>query len=98
MRPAESTPSTTITSASAPFVPEDDSPAETLVKSLAGTNEAGAIAFGTEAPFYQRAGMSVVVFGPGSITQAHKPDEYIELEQIGACVEFMRRLMKCLEQ
>jgi acetylornithine deacetylase len=87
---------TTVTSASAPFVPEDDSPAETLVKSLAGTNEAGAIAFGTEAPCYQGAGMSVVVFGPGSIAQAHKPDEYITLDQVDACVEFMRRLMKRL--
>ncbi|GMQ77332.1 MAG: acetylornithine deacetylase [Gammaproteobacteria bacterium] len=87
---------TTVTGAAAPFVPQDDSPAETLVKSLAGTNEAGAIAFGTEAPFYQQAGMSVVVFGPGSIAQAHKPDEYIALDQVESCVEFMRRLMKRL--
>ena len=88
--------STTVTSASAPFVPEDDSPAETLVKSLAATNEASAIAFGTEAPCYQQAGMSVVVFGPGSIEQAHKPNEYISLDQVEACVEFMRRLMRQL--
>ena len=88
---------TTVTNAIAPFVPEDDSPAETLVKSLVGTNEAGAIAFGTEAPCYQQAGMSVVVFGPGSIDQAHKPDEYIALDQVDACVAFMRRLMERLE-
>jgi len=94
----ESAISTTMTSANAPFVPQDDSPAETLVKSLAGTNEASAISFGTEAPCYQRAGMSVVVFGPGSIDQAHKPDEYIELDQLDACVRFMRRLMKHLEK
>ena len=87
---------TTMTSAVAPFVRQDDSPAETLVKSLAGTNEAGSIAFGTEAPCYQQAGMSVVVFGPGSIAQAHKPDEFIALEQVDACVDFMRRLMKHL--
>ncbi|NIM73775.1 MAG: acetylornithine deacetylase [Gammaproteobacteria bacterium] len=84
---------TTVNSAADPFVPEDDSPAETLVKALAGSNEAGALAFGTEAPFYQKAGMSVVVFGPGSIAQAHKPDEYISLEQVEACATFMRRLM-----
>jgi acetylornithine deacetylase len=88
---------TTVTNAIAPFVPEDDSPAETLVKSLVGTNEAGAIAFGTEAPCYQQAGMSVVVFGPGSIDQAHKPDEYIALDQVDACVAFMRRVMERLE-
>jgi acetylornithine deacetylase len=34
-----------------------------------------------------------VVFGPGSIAQAHKPDEFITLEQVDACVTFMRRLM-----
>ncbi len=88
---------TTPMNATAAFVPEDDSPAETLVKSLAGTNEAGTVAFGTEAPCYQQAGMSVVVFGPGSIAQAHKPDEYIALDQVDSCVAFMRRLMKHLE-
>ena len=88
---------TTMTCANAPFFPQADSPAETLVKSLIGSNEASALAFGTEAPCYQQAGMSVVVFGPGSIAQAHKPDEYIALEQVDACVEFMRRLMKRLE-
>ena len=93
----QATITTTLINATAAFVPEDDSPAETLVKSLAGTNEAGTVAFGTEAPCYQQAGMSVVVFGPGSIAQAHKPDEYIALDQIDACVAFMRRLMKHLE-
>lgn len=87
---------TTVASTIAPFHPEDDSPAETLVKALAGSNEAGAVAFGTEAPCYQQAGMSVVVFGPGSIAQAHKPDEFLSLEQVDACVAFMRRLMKRL--
>ena len=87
---------TEITAANAPFMREDDSPAETLVKRLAGTNEAAAVAFGTEAPCYQQAGMSVVVFGPGSIAQAHKPDEFIDVEQIEACCEFLRRLMSAL--
>lgn len=87
---------TVVTSTVAAFFRQDDSPAETLVKSLAGSNEAGATAFGTEAPCYQQAGMSVVVFGPGSIAQAHKPDEFIALEQVDACVAFMRRLMSHL--
>jgi len=75
------------------FAPEDDSPAETLVKSLMNTNEASAISFGTEAPCFQQAGMSVVVFGPGSIEQAHKADEFIAVEQVEECVGFLRRLM-----
>ena len=93
----EATINTTVTSATAPFVPRDHSPAETLVKSLAGSNKASSVAFGTEAPCYQQAGMSVVVFGPGSIDQAHKPDEYIALEQVDSCVQFMRQLMKRLK-
>ena len=88
---------TTVTSAVAAFVPQEDSPAEILVRSLTGANAASSVAFGTEAPCYQQAGMSVVVFGPGSIDQAHKPDEYITLQQVDACAEFMRRLMKHLE-
>jgi acetylornithine deacetylase len=94
---ADASITTAMTCANAPFFPQVDSPAETLVKSLIGSNEASALAFGTEAPCYQQAGMSVVVFGPGSIAQAHKPDEYIALEQVDACVEFMRRLMRRLE-
>ena len=74
------------------FIPDDDSEAETLVMSLAGTNQAFGTTFGTEAPCYQRAGMSVVVFGPGSIEQAHKPDEFISVEQIDACAAFVRAL------
>ena len=75
------------------FAPEPDSPAETLVMSLAGTNETMSVAFGTEAPVYQQSGMSVVVFGPGSIEQAHKPNEFIELSQLNACEACLRKLI-----
>jgi acetylornithine deacetylase len=80
------------------FEPRDDSEAESLVKHLAQTNESGSIAFGTEAPCYQQAGMSVVVFGPGSIEQAHKPDEYLSVDQLEAGVGFVRALMSHLSQ
>ena len=40
------------------------------------------VAFGTEAPFYQALGMETVVFGPGSVNQAHQPDEYISLDRL----------------
>ena len=40
----------------------------------------------------QQAGVLTVVCGPGRIDQAHQPDEYIEIEQLSACVAFMRRL------
>lgn len=73
--------------------PEDDAVAETLVKHLAGTNECYGVSYGTEAPYFQQGGMSCVVFGPGSISQAHKADEFLALEQVDACVDFLRRLM-----
>jgi acetylornithine deacetylase len=41
-----------------------------------------------------RAGIPTVVCGPGSIAQAHKPNEYVTLEQIAKCDAFLRRLMK----
>jgi acetylornithine deacetylase len=33
-----------------------------------------------------------VVCGPGSIDQAHKPDEFVALEQVALCERFMQRL------
>ena len=66
-----------------------------FVKSLAGQNDHAKVAFGTEAGlFQQRAGIPTVVCGPGSVAQAHKPNEFIELEQVAKCEAFMDRLME----
>jgi len=66
----------------------------TFVKALAGRNDHAKVAFGTEAGlFNERANIPTVVCGPGSIDQAHKPNEYIDIEQIDACEAFMGRLM-----
>ncbi|HJM50971.1 MAG TPA: acetylornithine deacetylase [Alphaproteobacteria bacterium] len=75
-----------------PCVPEAGSAAETLVMALAGTNRTGVVSYGTEAGLFQQAGMATVICGPGDIAQAHKPDEFISLEQVEACTAFMRRL------
>lgn len=65
-----------------------------LVKRLTGRNDHGKVAFGTEAGlFMERAGIPTVVCGPGHIAQAHKPDEFIALEQVAKGEEFIRRLM-----
>jgi len=65
-----------------------------LVKRLTGRNDHGKVAFGTEAGlFMERAGIPTVVCGPGHIAQAHKPDEFITLEQIAKGEEFMRQLI-----
>jgi acetylornithine deacetylase len=60
---------------------------------LSGANATGRVAFGTEAGLFQEAGIPTVVCGPGSIEQAHKPDEFIALDQIRQCEAFLRRLM-----
>ena len=78
--------------------PETDSPAERLALALTGDNRAGKISFGTEAGLFQTAGMSAVVCGPGRIEQAHKPNEFIDLEQLDACTAFVRRLIERLRQ
>ncbi|MEX1082167.1 MAG: acetylornithine deacetylase [Halofilum sp. (in: g-proteobacteria)] len=61
---------------------------------------AGAVAFGTEAGYYQRQGMDVVVLGPGSIAQAHQPDEYVPLDQLDRTVELLDALIErfCLQR
>jgi len=65
-----------------------------LVKRLTGRNDHGKVAFGTEAGlFMERAGIPTVVCGPGHIAQAHKPDEFITLEQVAKGEKFMRQLI-----
>lgn len=73
--------------------PEPGGAAEALVRLLTGYNGSDAVAYGAEAGQFQQAGFSTVLCGPGSIDQAHQPNEYIEKSQVHACVDFMRRLI-----
>ena len=59
---------------------------------LTWSNETIAVSYATEAGHFQRAGLPTVVCGPGSIEQAHKPDEFVSLEQLSACMGFLERL------
>jgi acetylornithine deacetylase len=75
------------------FAPEPDGAAEAFARRLAGDNgPARAVSFATEAGQFQRSGLSTVLCGPGSIEQAHQPDEYVEISQMERGVAFMRRL------
>ena len=65
-----------------------------IMKSLTGDDEFSVVAFGTDAGYFQQAGIETVVFGPGSIEQAHKPDEYIEISQLIEGLRFMDKLTK----
>ncbi len=74
------------------FQARPDEPAVRLALRLAGTPQTTLVAFGTEAGLFQRAGMSTVVCGPGSIAQAHQADEYVSLEQLARAQAFLHGL------
>jgi len=66
-----------------------------LAKSATGDNTPPRkVAFGTEAGLFDAAGIPTIVCGPGDIEQAHKPDEFVALEQVALCETFLRRLVE----
>lgn len=79
-------------------IPSLDTGAETevvaLAQELSGSTEIGRVSFGTEGSQFQRAGVPTVICGPGSIEQAHKPNEFVAVDQVLKCEQFMRRLMR----
>ncbi|MEQ6916831.1 acetylornithine deacetylase [Halomonas aquatica] len=78
----------------------DDNNAEVLAlcRDLLDERPAGAVAYATEAGQFQREGLPTVICGPGSIGQAHQPDEYIDIEQLEAGVRFMAALGERLQR
>lgn len=70
----------------------DENAARDLVAGLVGANGSDVVPFGTEAGLFQEMGMSVVVCGPGSIDQAHKPDEFVSVDQLAACLTMLDKL------
>ena len=75
---------------------EKDSAAEQLALHCSHTNSTHTVSYCTEAGLFQQAGIPAVVCGPGSIEQAHKPDEFIAVSEIRKCEAFLRRLAeKC---
>ncbi len=75
------------------FLARDEEPAVALAQRLAGEQRTSLVAFGTEAGLFHRAGISTVVCGPGSIEQAHQPDEFVSLDQLVRCESFLRGLL-----
>ncbi len=78
--------------------PETDGAAEALARRVTGDNGSHVVSYGTEAGQFQREGYSVVVCGPGSIDQAHQPNEFITIEQFEAGEAFLRRLIETLRE
>ncbi len=77
----------------AAFMEREDSALVKTAEQLTG-HRAEAVAFATEAPYLQQLGLETLILGPGSIDQAHQPDEFLELATIDPCVEILQGLIK----
>ena len=73
---------------------DEDSPAIALARELTGANKIEAVAYGTEAGHFQNYGIPAVICGPGSIEQAHRPDEFCAVSELDACEAFLRKVIK----
>jgi acetylornithine deacetylase len=73
---------------------EKDSPAEALALHCSHSNGTHTVSYCTEAGLFQEIGIPAVVCGPGNIEQAHKPDEFIAIDQLRKCETFFERLIK----
>lgn len=78
--------------------PVPDSDAVRIFSELTGANRTDVVSFGTEAGLFQQLGISTIVCGPGSIEQAHKPDEFVSKDQLGQAVSMLQRLVHKLTQ
>lgn len=70
----------------------DDAEITRVCCHLASANRTAKVSFGTEAGLFSADGIPTVVCGPGSVEQAHKPNEFVALEQVARCDAFMDRL------
>ena len=74
------------------LLPGEVAEGESLLMHLSESNDVHAVSFGTEGGTFQAAGLPVLVCGPGSIAQAHVPNEFIEVDQLEKCIAFLARL------
>lgn len=75
-----------------------DSPAERFMRSLTGDNAIHVAAYATEAGQFQRAGFPSVICGPGSVEQAHQPDEFVAISEIERGLDVFRRFLETLRK
>ncbi len=80
------------------LVLDGGSPALDLMRRLLGETPVGVVSYGTEAGLFQAAGIPAVVWGPGDIAVAHRPDEFMEVADLAACLEVLEGLGAVLAQ
>ena len=77
-----------------PALAAGDPAMEARVLNLLGQNRAVAVPYGSEAGIFQGAGMPALILGPGSIAQAHQPEEWVEVSELEACLVFLGELVR----
>lgn len=70
----------------------DHNPLAQLMVTLTGQQTLPAVSYGTEAGLYQQAGIDAIICGPGDISRAHRPNEYIEMAEMQACKQMIANL------
>lgn len=83
----------------APVPALDDSnaaAAAAFVSEITGLNSQDVVSFGTDAGYFSDSGFSTVVFGPGSISRAHQPNEYVEVGELAEGLEFLEKVARHL--
>ena len=75
------------------LMPEPGGAADRLIRRLTGDNGSAKVSYGTEGGQFQERGVSTAICGPGSIEQAHQPDEYLSVAQLEEGTRFMARLI-----
>ena len=78
--------------------PEPDGSAESLARRVTGDNSVRTVAYGTDGGWFQKMGFSTVICGPGSIDQAHQPNEFLEISQFHAGGAMLDRVIETLTQ
>ena len=61
---------------------------------LSNNNTVGKVSYGTEAGLFQQLGVPTVICGPGDIAEAHRPNEFVALDQLAQCEAFMNRILE----
>ena len=79
---------------SVPAMTDNDSAElQSLIAALTGDDERQKVAYATEGGQFTNAGIPTIICGPGSIEQAHKADEYVELSEMTRCDAFLQKLL-----
>ena len=79
-----------------PLITDEKKKIVNLCMNFLKSNKTEGVSFGTEAGIFNNLDIETIVCGPGSITEAHKPNEFIEVEQLKQCQIFLEKIFKSL--